>query len=148
MCVSMHMCVSLLKLADFVAGWWLSDRAREAEWQEGISIWNFNKDGKGKRCQPACWCERCVCLTMFALCTRACVHPSPPDFGNLIWGMLTRTKDGVEQNTGSISPPKKMSLGGVKWIRAHWKLLFQLYPIRLELRQTKSFNAIELPALF
>lgn len=95
-CVSMHMCASLLKLADFVAGWWLSDRAREAEWQEGISIWNFNKDRKGKRCQPARWCERCVCLTMFALCTRACVLPSPPEFGNLIWGMLTRTKDGLE----------------------------------------------------
>lgn len=46
-CVSMHMCVSLLKLADFVTGWSLTDRAREAEWQEGISIWNFNKDGKG-----------------------------------------------------------------------------------------------------
>lgn len=44
----MHMCVSLLKLADFVGGWWLSDRTREAEWQEGISIWNFNKDGKGR----------------------------------------------------------------------------------------------------
>lgn len=48
MCVSMHMCVSLLKLADFVAGWWLSDRTREAEWQEGISIWNFNKDREGR----------------------------------------------------------------------------------------------------
>lgn len=44
----MHMCASLLKLADFVAGWRLSDRAREAEWREGISIWNFNKDRKGK----------------------------------------------------------------------------------------------------
>ncbi|KAF3690887.1 E3 ubiquitin-protein ligase RNF220 [Channa argus] len=32
----------------FVAGWCLSDRAREAEWQEGISIWNFNKDEKGR----------------------------------------------------------------------------------------------------
>ena len=49
----MHMCASLLKLADFVASWWLSDRAREAEWQQGISIWNFNKDGKGKRCQAS-----------------------------------------------------------------------------------------------
>lgn len=107
MCVSMHMCVSLLKLADFVAAWWLSDRAREAEWQEGISIWNFNKDGKGRAWQPACWCERCVCLTTFALCTRACVRPSPPDFGNLIWGMLTRTKDGVVLNTGCIYRPKK-----------------------------------------
>lgn len=37
---------------------------------------------------------------------------------------------------------------GKKRIRACWKLLFQLYPIRLELRQTKSFNAIELPAVF
>lgn len=44
----MHMCASLLKLADFVAGWRLSDRAREAEWRDGISIWNFNKDRKGK----------------------------------------------------------------------------------------------------
>lgn len=44
----MCVCVSLLKLADFVAGWALSDRAREAEWQEGISIWNFNKDREGK----------------------------------------------------------------------------------------------------
>ena len=24
----------------------MSDRAREAEWQGGISIWNFNKDRK------------------------------------------------------------------------------------------------------
>lgn len=41
---ALHLCMSLLKLAEFVARRWLSDRAREAEWQGGISIWNFNKD--------------------------------------------------------------------------------------------------------
>lgn len=45
-CATLHMFISLLKLADFVTGWWLSDRAREAEWQQGIPIWNFNKDRK------------------------------------------------------------------------------------------------------
>lgn len=48
----MHTRASLLKLADFVGGWWLSDKATEAEWQRGISIWNFNKDEERKRCQP------------------------------------------------------------------------------------------------
>lgn len=48
---------------------------------------------------------------------------------------------------GRIPPLKKKKEKKMdSWI--HWKLLFQLYPIRLELRQTKSFNAIELPALF
>lgn len=122
----------------------LGRRSGRKESQYGILI----RMGKEKRWQPVRWCERCVCLTMFALCSQACVLPSPPDFGNLIWGMLTRTKDGMEQNMVSISKKKKESLGGEKWIREHWKLLFQLYPISLELRQTKSFNAIELPALF
>lgn len=89
------------------------------------------------------------------------MHRSPPDSegsrgeeggGDLIWRMLTRTKDRLEENMENITSSSKrkgeQKKGGVKWIQAHWKLLFQLYPIRLELRQTKSFNAIELPALF
>lgn len=31
---------------------------------------------------------------------------SPPDFGNLIWEMLTRTKEGMEQDMVSVSLPK------------------------------------------
>lgn len=88
----------------------LGRRSGRKESQYGILI----RMGKGKRWQPVRWCERCVCLTMFALCSQACVLPSPPDFGNLIWGMLTRTKDGMEQNMVSISQKKKKRVWGGK----------------------------------
>lgn len=88
MWVSICICVPrCCTLADFVAGCRLSDRAREAEWQEGISIWNFNKDRKGKSDGSSeRWHERCVCLAVFAQCTGACVLPSPPDFWGISFG--------------------------------------------------------------
>lgn len=142
LCICVCLCWNLLILS--AVGGWVTGPGRRSgrkESQYGILI----RTGK-KRWQPACWCERCVCLTMFALCTRACMLPSPPDFWESHLGNVDKDKrrGGIEH---AISPPKKR-VWRKKWICAHWKLLFQLYPIRLELRQSKSFNAIELPALF
>lgn len=106
--------MSLLKLAEFVAGRRLSDRAGEAEWQGGISIWNFNKDEERSDASRHAVVWRGVSENSSVLSSVHARHLI--SWGNLIWRMLTRTKDRLEENMENIAPSstskKKKERGG------------------------------------
>lgn len=145
-CVSLCICVCLcwnLLILSLVGGWVTGPgrRSGRKESQYGILI------RTGKEEMPASMLVWEVCLSDNVCSVQSSMRaPLTSWFWESHLGNVEKDKrwGGTEHGAHLSS---KINLGK-KWIHAHWKLLFQLYPIRLELRQTKSFNAIELPAVF
>lgn len=146
-CVSLCICVCLcwnLLILSLVGGWVTGPgrRSGRKESQYGILI------RTGKEEMPAGMLVWEVCLSDNVCAVQSCMRaPLTSWFWESHLGNVDKDKrwGGTEHGVHLYS---KIIFGKKKWIHARGKLLFQLYPIRLELRQTKSFNAIELPAVF